>query len=217
MSQHLTPSFTCEVRLWRQGFLRIAGVDEAGRGALAGPVVAAALIAPPHSELSGVWSAVRDSKQLSPVRRTHLAEMIRQQALAWGVGEVPAAEIDRIGIAPATRLAMSQAIAQLSPAPDYLLIDWVRLPQINLRQESTAKADALIVSVAAASILAKVHRDQLMVRLAAEYPDFHFADNKGYGSAAHLAAIERHGACPIHRCSFAPLASQQTLFDARDI
>ncbi len=199
--------------MWQQGALYIAGVDEAGRGALAGPVVAAALIAPPRSELSGLWSAVRDSKQLPPIRRAHLAELIRQQALAWGIGVVSAAEIDRIGIAPATRLAMSEAIAQLSPAPDYLLIDWVRLPQLNLRQESMAKADALIVSVAAASILAKVHRDQLMVHLAAEYPDYHFADNKGYGSAAHLTAIERYGACPIHRRSFAPFARQATLFE----
>lgn len=206
------PSFDREQQLWAQGYCSIAGIDEAGRGALAGPVVAAAVIAPRAGAAMGVWAAVRDSKQLSANARTALAPEIRMAATAWGLGCIDAALIDQIGIAAATRQAMAQAVAALQPAPDYLLLDWVRLPMVNIAQESHVKADAHIASVAAASILAKVHRDDVMTALAQEHPSYGFAEHKGYGTAAHLATLERYGPCTQHRRSFAPLATQLTLF-----
>lgn len=199
------PTFNQEQALWQQGIRHVAGIDEAGRGALAGPVVAAAVIAPPFSQLSGVWAAVRDSKQLSAIQRQKLEGAIQQQALAWAVGSVEAALIDQIGIAEATRKAMREALDQLVVHPDYLLIDWVKLPETGIPQWSQSKADAQIASVAAASILAKVHRDRLMIEMDGCYPGYGFASHKGYGAAAHLAALEIHGPSPIHRRSFAPL------------
>lgn len=210
-----TPTFANEQALWQQGLRCVAGIDEAGRGALAGPVVAAAVIAPPFCALEGVWAAVRDSKQLTPARRAALAAEVRAHALAWGVGVVDAAEIDAMGIAPATRMAMSLAVemaAQTAP-PDYLLIDWVRLPALGLPQQSFIKADATIVSVAAASILAKVHRDALLCACAATFPDYGFAAHKGYGTAGHLAAIAAHGPCTLHRRTFAPF-TQPSFFNS---
>ncbi len=201
------PTLLYEMTLWQEGYRCVAGIDEAGRGALAGPVVAAAVIAPPFCALDGVWAAVRDSKQLTPARRTALAAIVREQALAWGVGAVSAAEIDATGIAPATRKAMALAVemaAEVARA-DYLLIDWVRLPELLLPQQSLIKADATIVSVAAASILAKVHRDGLLCAWDADFPAYGFAAHKGYGSAAHLAALAAHGPCALHRRTFAPL------------
>lgn len=195
------------------GYSAIAGIDEAGRGALAGPVVAAAVIVPAHRERQGIWAQVADSKLLSPAVRTALAEEIRMAALAWGVGAVSAFTIDQIGIAAATRQAMAQAVAALATPPDYLLIDWVKLATINVPQESFTKADRQIVSVAAASILAKVHRDQLLTDLQRTYPLYGFDRHKGYGTAAHLAAIARHGPCAEHRHTFAPLAHTATLFE----
>lgn len=206
-----TPDLCAEMRLWAEGYSAIAGLDEAGRGALAGPVVAGAVVLPKGADLVGVWAEVRDSKALSPARREELAEAIRTEALAWAVGEAAPAEIDAIGIAPATRLAMQRAIDALSPRPDYLLLDWVRLATVNIRQESYTKGDARIVSIAAASILAKVHRDGLLVALDSAYPVYGFAGHKGYGAASHLAAIARHGPCPAHRMSFAPMRQERTL------
>lgn len=200
-----------EKLLWAAGYTAVAGLDEAGRGALAGPVVAGAVILPKGAEPAGVWAEVRDSKTLSPARREELAEAIRSEAAAWAVGEATPAEIDAIGIAPATRLAMQRAIDALSPRPDYLLLDWVRLATVNIPQESFTKGDARIVSIAAASILAKVHRDGLLTALDSRYPLYGFAGHKGYGAAAHLAAIERHGPCPEHRISFAPMRIEQRL------
>jgi ribonuclease HII len=206
-----TPTLAHEETLWQQGFRAVVGVDEAGRGALAGPVVAGAAIIPPFCVLEGIWAAVRDSKQLAPARRAALALEIMAQTLAWGVGVVSAAEIDAVGIAPATRTAMLLAVemaAQSAPQgaqPDYLLIDWVRLPMLALPQQSLIKADATIVSVAAASILAKVHRDALLCACDADFPAYGFAAHKGYGTAAHLAALAAHGPCALHRRTFAPL------------
>ncbi len=199
-----TPTLEQEERFWAQGMRRVAGVDEAGRGALAGPVVAAAVILPHGCALEGIWAAVRDSKSLPAARRAALAERIRAEAAAWAVGVVDCGAIDACGIAQASRQAMVAAVQALAPAPDALLIDWVRLPEIALPQQSLARADATIVSVAAASILAKVHRDGLMVALDAAAPGYGFAAHKGYGTAAHHAAIERLGPCSQHRRSFAP-------------
>lgn len=206
------PSLGVERQLWAAGYRCIAGVDEAGRGALAGPVVAAAVVIDPESAEQSPWHLVRDSKQLAPPHRTRLEASIKAVAVAWGIGCVPAAVIDQIGIAVATRQAMAQAIQSLAPAPDYLLIDWVRLPLVNIPQHRAARADATMVSVAAASILAKVHRDRLMVALDAEHPAYGFAAHKGYGAAAHLAALTRLGPCSEHRHSFAPIARAPHLF-----
>lgn len=210
---HGVPDLQTERRLWAQGLRHVAGIDEAGRGALAGPVVAGAVIVDPDACDAPVWSAVRDSKQLSPAARTALVPQIEAAALAWAVGVVEAAVIDEVGIAPATRLAMGAAIEALVPQPNYLLIDWVRLPLVNIPQQNTAKADQHIVSVAAASILAKVHRDRIMVELGDQYAAYGFASHKGYGAATHLAALARCGPSPVHRHSFAPIARPATLFD----
>jgi ribonuclease HII len=209
----IKPTLAHETRLWRAGWHYIAGIDEVGRGALAGPVVAAAVIVPPQALLSGIWALVGDSKGLSPAQRTRLAPQIQAAALAWSIGITPATTIDQIGIAAATRQAMQQAVTALHPAPNYLLLDWVKLPQVNLAQESFIKADRDIVSVAAASILAKVARDQFMVALHDRYPIYGFKQHKGYGTAAHLTALQQHGPCAEHRHTFAPLARPLSLFD----
>jgi ribonuclease HII len=206
-----SPSFDQERLLWQGGFRRVAGVDEAGRGALAGPVVAAAVVVAPEDASAVLWGRVRDSKLLTPAQREALEPEIQARALAWAVAAADAATVDRIGIAGASRLVMQQAIAALQPPPDYLLVDWVRLPQVPIPQRSQPKADRDIVSVAAASILAKVQRDRWMVALDEQYPQYGFAGHKGYGAASHLAALDRWGPCPEHRRSFAPLA-QAALF-----
>ncbi len=210
-----TPTLDHEQRLWAAGYHYVAGIDEAGRGALAGPVVAAAVVLAENSLRDGVWDEVRDSKQLSPARRTKLAAEVSAAALAWGVGRATASEIDAVGIAPATRLAMQRAVAALTVQPDYLLIDWVKLPRLNIRQESMSKADQRIVSVAAASILAKVDRDTELIAMDADFPAYGFARNKGYGAATHLAALAEHGPCAEHRHSFAPIARRSSLFDGQ--
>ncbi len=210
-----TPTLEHEQRLWAAGYRYVAGIDEAGRGALAGPVVAAAVVVPRNTLPLGVWCEVRDSKQLSPARRTTLAAEVRAAALAWGVGRTSAGEIDAMGIAPATRLAMQRAVEALTVLPDYLLIDWVKLPRLNISQESMSKADQRIVAVAAASILAKVDRDTALIALDTEYPAYGFARHKGYGAATHLAALAAHGPCVEHRHSFAPIARRPSLFDGR--
>lgn len=213
MSTPASPDLSQEQRLWEAGYRAVAGVDEAGRGAWAGPVVAAAVILPPAATHAGVWSLVRDSKLLDPATREALAQHIRQAALAWAVASASPREIDRLGIAAATRLAMARAIQALTPTPDYLLVDWVHLDRITLPQERFVQGDRHIVSIAAASILAKVHRDRYMVRLHAAYPRYDFQRHKGYGTAAHQTALDRYGPSPVHRHSFAPIAQRTTLFD----
>lgn len=203
-----SPTFDEENALWRGGYARVAGVDEAGRGALAGPVVAAAVVVPTYALLQGVWAEVRDSKLLRPAERLSLVAPIQEAALGWGVGISPASLIDEVGIATATRMAMLQALETLQVRPDYLLIDWVKLPQAGLPQLCVPKADLKMASVAAASILAKVRRDQLLEELSTHYPGYGFAAHKGYGTAQHLAALTAQGPCAEHRHSFAPLCRQ---------
>lgn len=179
----------------------ICGVDEAGRGPLAGPVVAAAVILPPNTPLSGL----NDSKKLSPRRRERLAAEIRATALAWAVAEASAAEIDEWNILRATLRAMARAVAALPLTPDEVLVDGNQAPALEVPVRTIIGGDALEPAIMAASILAKTHRDARLVALDARYPEYGFARHKGYGTAAHLAALARLGPCPEHRRSFAPV------------
>lgn len=198
------PTFAEEERLWKSGYRLIAGIDEVGRGPLAGPVVAAAVILPPYSTFP--WLAeVRDSKQLSPASRERLSEHILKEAVSVGIGTAPPETIDSHGIVEATRIAMSAAVAQLTLPPDWLLIDAMELPAIPLPQTSLIKGDARSFSIAAASIVAKVYRDHLMIAYDRDYPGYGFSRHKGYPTPQHLARLETLGCCPIHRMSFAPV------------
>lgn len=181
-----------------QGFQRIAGVDEVGRGPLAGPVMAAAVILPPGLHIPGI----DDSKKLSPLKREILFDVITSKALAIGTGIVEPEIIDSINILQATRLAMLNAVGQLSPLPDFLLIDGITPINTSIPQKTIKKGDSLSLSIAAASIIAKVTRDRLMVEMDRRYPGYGFAGHKGYGSALHLEAIRQLGPCPIHRMTF---------------
>ncbi len=204
----MTPSLDWETRLWSHGYRTVAGLDEAGRGAWAGPVVAAAVILPPAGpRLLARLQGVADSKLLPPARRLALSQVITCHALAVGVGAVPAAAIDALGIAAATRQAMVRALLVLSPPADCLLIDYLRLPEVPLPQECMPHGDALVLSIAAASIVAKVSRDRMMAGLEATFPGYGFAHHKGYGTAEHRAALARLGPSAVHRLSFAPLHS----------
>jgi len=198
------PSFAEESKLWAQGYSRVAGIDEVGRGALAGPVAAACVIL--SSQNDAPWlSSVRDSKMLSPLKRRYLAESIQKVALAWEVSMVPPEEIDRHGIVAATRLAMGQAVERLPCPADFLLIDALALPQISLPQKSIIHGDQLCLSIACASIIAKVTRDQYMIELDKVHPGYRLACHKGYATKKHLEGLEKLGPCPIHRQSFAPV------------
>ncbi|MGH9792294.1 MAG: ribonuclease HII [Candidatus Acidiferrales bacterium] len=184
----------------QQGWTRIAGLDEAGRGSLFGPVVAAAVILNPRRRIVGL----DDSKKLLPARRAVLAERIREHALAFAVAEMDSARIDAWNILQASRQAMLAALAQLAVAPDYLLLDAVTL-DIAIEQKPIIGGDARSVSIAAASILAKTTRDRRMQELSEQYPLYNLATNKGYATPDHLEALRRHGPTPLHRFSFAPV------------
>ena len=184
----------------------MAGLDEAGRGTWAGPVVAAAVVLPAGDpDLLTHLEGVRDSKQLTPTRREQLLARIQEHALAWGVGAVPSSIIDRVGIVAATRQAMRQALEGLNPPADALLIDHLRLPAVDLPQHSLPHGDALVLSIAAASIVAKVYRDRLLQACDRCFPGYGFARHKGYGTPQHRAALRELGPCTLHRFSFAPL------------
>jgi ribonuclease HII len=181
----------------------IAGVDEVGRGALFGSVVAAACILDPRRRIRGL----RDSKCIPEPERETLAPEIRSRALAWAVAEIDAAQIDRINIGRASLLAMKLAVERLSLRPDYVLVDGHMRIEFEGQQQTIINGDALSVSIAAASILAKVHRDGIVRSLASAYPHYDLASNKGYGTAAHLQALQLHGPSPLHRRSFSPVAA----------
>lgn len=202
------PDLHEEQDLWQAGFACIAGIDEVGRGALAGPVVAAAVVLPPPPQLPpGIW-AVDDSKQLPARRRLQLCALILGVAVATGIGRVSAAEIDRAGIVGATRQAMVEAVAAIQRRGhtiDYLLIDFLTL-DLALPQKGIVKGDTRSLSIAAASIVAKVTRDRWMDELAAVYPEYGFEQHKGYGTAAHRQALDRFGPCAEHRRSFSPVS-----------
>ena len=173
-------------------------MDEAGRGPLAGPVVAGAVILPRGCRIM----YINDSKQLSEKKREELYEVITEQAVAWGAGCVSPEEIDRINILQATYEAMRQALGALSPQPDILLNDAVTIPRISIPQVPIVKGDARSITIGAASIIAKVTRDRMMLEYDKQYPEYGFASNKGYGSKGHMAALEKYGPTPIHRRSF---------------
>ena len=193
------------------GLLGLCGVDEAGRGPLAGPVMAAAVMLDPGQPIDGL----RDSKKLSAAARERLADEIRLRAVAWCVAEASVAEIDQLNILQATLLAMQRAVAGLGRAPDDVWVDGNRCPNWAWRSQAVVKGDDKVAAIAAASILAKTVRDQFMRRLHDEHPAYGFARHMGYGTALHLAALKAHGACPQHRRSFAPVKrvlDQATLF-----
>lgn len=192
-----------ERKLWQEGKTYIAGVDEVGRGPLAGPVVTAAVILPPTCDLY----ELNDSKQLSEKKRELLYEKIMEEALAVSVASCSPAEIDEYNIYQATKKAMTKAIQHLKIAPDYVLLDAMHLENIHYPQESLIKGDARSISIAAASIIAKCTRDRLMKDYAKQYPAYDFEHNMGYGTKKHLTALEKEGITPIHRRSFEPIKS----------
>ena len=200
--QHPTLDFSLEARLWARGYVYVAGIDEAGRGALAGPVAVGVVVFPADPCLADGLNGVNDSKRLRPSQRVYWAERIRLHALAWQVGYAQAEEIDELGIVAAVRLATRRALAGLSLAPQILVTDYLELPEVKLPQISLVRGDACCLSVAAASILAKTARDALLRDLAIDHPGYGFDQHKGYGTAAHRAALERLGPSRVHRRSF---------------
>jgi ribonuclease HII len=201
------PDLSFEQALWDSGLSMVAGIDEAGRGALAGPVAAAAVVLPCDPGMAVRLQGVRDSKQMSPHQREEARERIQAVALTWGVGFASPDEIDTLGILPATRLAACRALEALNPLPDHLLLDYIFLPEIPLSQTALVKGDCRSLSIAAASVLAKTSRDAMLRELDVCYPGYGFAAHKGYGTQAHRLALRRLGASPVHRLSFTLLGS----------
>jgi ribonuclease HII len=199
--QRLRRLLTFETPLWAAGLERIAGVDEAGVGPLAGPVVAAAVILPRHLRPRGL----DDSKRLDEANRDRLAAELKAGAVAWGVGVATHLEVDRLNVYQASLLAMRRAVQSLRPAPQHLLVDARRVPGVPWPQQGIVKGDALSLSIAAASVIAKTSRDAMMVEAEARFPGYGFARHKGYGSPEHLEALRRLGPCELHRRSFAPV------------
>jgi ribonuclease HII len=214
VTRQTVPTWAHELELCGQGHALVGGVDEAGRGAWAGPLVAGAVILPHPEQLArtpdGVdlaeeLTALRDSKMLTAATRERLLEAIRSAAVAVGIGIVSSALIDVIGIGPANRLAMARAIRDLGIWPDYLVIDAFKLPSMPIPQRSIIKGDATCMSIAAASVVAKVTRDHMMHEMDELHPGYSFTQHKGYGTRMHADAIRREGVSPIHRRSFAPI------------
>jgi len=209
MAEPITCGWTLEDAARKRGALRIAGLDEVGRGPLFGPVVAAAVILAPGFRLPGLT----DSKKLSEKKRNEFDPEIRANAVAWAIAAVDAETIDRINIRQASLLAMRRAVEQLALSPDFLLIDGRDTIDWNCTQQAVIQGDAKSLSIAAASVLAKVHRDRLLVELDSVFPGYGLAQHKGYGSPEHLAALAHLGPTPLHRRSFHPVAQTVLLFD----
>jgi len=199
------PHIEFEKRLWEEGFQVIAGLDEAGRGAWAGPVYAAAVVLPNDERICNLLSGVRDSKRMSALQRALWEGCIKSASVAWAVGSADNKEIDELGIVPATCLAMRRAIEAISNPPRYLLVDYINIADCSSPQLSIPKGDCQSLSIAAASVLAKVSRDALMAQMDEQYPGYGFAQHKGYGTALHVEMLQKHGPCKIHRMSFKPL------------
>ena len=200
----VSPDTSFESQFWQNGLLHIAGLDEAGRGALAGPVAVGVVILPTDEALlAQTLAGVRDSKQMTPLERESLAPRIKEVALTWSVGFAAADEIDTQGIVHATRLAALRALSSLSLSPQYLLTDFrLELPQLDISQTALVRGDTLCLSIAAASVLAKTARDELMCRLDSHYQGYGLGKHKGYGTQSHRSALKRLGSSPIHRKSF---------------
>ena len=213
MTAAFSDRFEFERALWRQNVARIAGVDEAGRGPLAGPVVAAAAILPLRWAETGLpagLAGLNDSKQITATQREKYFEFLTASAeIEFAIAAVDAGVIDEINILQATHRAMNAALAQLNPVPMHALVDGSPVKTLRVPQTAIVKGDARSYSIAAASVLAKVTRDRLMWEFHEQFPNYGFAEHKGYGTAKHLAAIAMHGACPIHRRSFAPLKAKE--------
>lgn len=205
MPDRVLPDLQFEKIYWQSGAICVAGLDEAGRGAWAGPVAAGAVILPPEDTILQQLRGVRDSKQMTPSQREKWAQIIKSLVLEWGVGMASAEEIDQAGILPATRLAMQRALGHLTAPPVHLLIDALRLPMVDLPQTAIIKGDARCLSIAAASVLAKTGRDEWMTSCDELYPGYDFGRHKGYGTRSHEAALANLGPCPIHRRSFRPI------------
>lgn len=204
--ERLEQMWKYERSLRQQGIRFIAGVDEAGRGPLAGPVVAAAVILPEDFPVMGL----NDSKQLTAEQRMKWREQIEKKAISVGIGVIDVEYIDSVNILQATYEAMRVAIKQLDPAPDYILADAVTIPKISTPQQAVIKGDSKSHSIAAASVIAKTTRDEWMEKIAKRYPEYGFDQHKGYGTAEHLAALEKYGVTPVHRKSFAPVKKYLT-------
>jgi ribonuclease HII len=203
------PTVEVEAGFWQRGLVRVAGLDEAGRGPWAGPVYAAAVILPCETDALAPLYDVRDSKTLSAGRRERLMAKIQAAAVAVGVGRSEVGEIDALGIVPATYLAMRRALADLAVPAEALIIDALTLPRTSLPQKGFPRADATSLSVSAAGIVAKVSRDRWMVETAAvQFPGYGFAQHKGYGTRRHREALDRLGVCPLHRRTFKPIAER---------
>jgi ribonuclease HII len=202
-----------ESAAWRRGISRLAGVDEAGRGPLAGPVVAAAVVLAPGARIAGV----DDSKRLLPEERQRLFDLIQERAVGVGVGIVDHLTIDRINILQATRLAMGQALGALAMEPELVLTDFVTVPGLRCPQRNLVEGDRRSASVAAASIIAKVTRDRIMEEADREYPLYGFGRHKGYGTPEHRIALEQHGPCALHRRTFAGIWNQLALFSRSEL
>lgn len=199
-----SPDFSFEAVLWEQGIRYIAGIDEVGRGALAGPVAAAAVVLPAGAATAAAAAliGIKDSKQLTAEQRVKWSASIRKIAVAWEVGLASNGEIDAMGIVPATQLAMRRAINRLRVRVEYILIDYIHLPEIAIPQESLVKGDERSISIASASIVAKVARDAILCDLDTRYPGYGFAQNKGYGTQVHRIALSEQGLSPVHRRCF---------------
>ncbi len=198
----VTPDLSLETDLWQSGLTLVAGLDEAGRGSLAGPVTVGAVILPNDPRLPSTLSGVRDSKQMTPLARSRRVEAIKRSALAWSLGWASAEEIDSLGISAATRLAAERALAELSILPDFLLTDFRLKPESEIPLASLVKGDQKSLTIACASVLAKTARDALMIELDKKYSGYGLAKHKGYGTASHRRALEKLGHSPAHRKTF---------------
>lgn len=207
----LFPTFNYENKLLKSGFSRICGIDEVGKGPLAGPVVACAVIIDKNfiMESADIFEKIRDSKKLSPKQREKWHKILTEnEKIRYGIGLISEKLIDRINILKATKLAMLEAVRKMKILPDFILIDGnFTLEQLDLNQKAVPKGDAKIISIAAASIIAKVTRDRLMIAYHKKYPNYSFDRHKGYGTKLHFEALKKHGPCPIHRRSFEPVKS----------
>jgi len=199
------PTIEYEQQLWEEGFRAVAGLDEAGRGAWAGPVYAAAVVLPNDKRICELLWGVRDSKRMTARQRQRWQDCIKSASVAWAVASASNEEIDTIGILPATCLAMQRAIDEITNPPSYLLIDYIKIRDCACPQLSIPKGDCLSLSIAAASVLAKTSRDAYMLQVHTNYPHYGFDRHKGYGTALHQQALKEQGPCTLHRMSFRPL------------